>query len=276
MSRFFTEPENVKGKYICIKDRDDLRHMKKVLRLSPGQEVDVSDGVRFEYKTKIISLTEKEAELLILDKQGFAREPRLKVTLYQGVPKAAKMETVIQKCVELGVFAIVPVFTERTVPQDGQGAEKKAERWQKISAEAAKQCRRGTVPQVRRAVSFEDALRELSEYDKVLFPYENEENTTIKTCLRQAFAPRSGAASDPNAPSPEGAEGDPNAPSPQEAADRPRTMAVIIGPEGGFSDGEAAALTEAGAESVSLGKTILRTETAGPAALAMIMYEAEL
>lgn len=245
MSRFFVEPSDITGKYIYLSNRGDLRHMKKVLRLSIGDELDISDGAAWEYHARIEALDEEEAKLLILDKQKFAREPRLQVTLYQGIPKAGKMEGIIQKSVELGVHAVTPVFMERTVVVDKGNFGKKQERWQKISDEAVKQCRRGIIPQVGSALKFSDMIDKLSNYDLVLFPYENEENRTIKDCLRQITC-------------------------------LPETVAIIIGPEGGFSDEEVRLLDEAEAERVSLGKTILRTETAGPAALAMTMYELEL
>lgn len=269
MSRFFVDPSDVTERYIYLSDRGDLHHMKKVLRLSIGDELDVSDGTAWEYHVRIEALDEDEAKLLILDKQKFAREPRLQVTLFQGIPKAGKMEGIIQKSVELGVHAIVPVFMERTVVVDKGNFGKKQDRWQKISDEAVKQCKRGIIPEVGSAVKFSGMLDVLPNYDLILFPYENEENRTIKDCLRQ-ITRRAEAADEAQA---EAANG--------EAAGGvrsglPETVAIIIGPEGGFSEKEARLLDEAGAERVSLGKTILRTETAGPAALAMTMYELEL
>ena len=168
------------------------------------------------------------------------------------------METIIQKCVELGVYEIVPVFMDRTVVVDRGNFGKKIQRWNRVSAEAVKQCRRGIVPEVAQPVKTEDMLCDstgsgipdmFKEFDLVLFPYENEKGTTIKEVLRAA-----GSAADSS----------------------PRRVAVVIGPEGGFSDEEADAIVAAGGQSVSLGKTILRTETAGMTALAMIMYELEM
>ncbi len=254
MSRFFVDPSDVTDKYIYLSDAGDLKHMKKVLRMGVGDELDISDGAAWEYHVQIESLDEDEAKLLILDKQKFAREPELHVTLYQGVPKAGKMEGIIQKCVELGVYAIVPVFMERTVVVDKGNFGKKQDRWQKISDEAVKQCKRGIIPEVRESLKFKEMVSELGEYDLILFPYENEDDRTIKDCLRNMVR--------------------------EAEADRevslPKNVCIIIGPEGGFADKEAAMLDEAGAQRVSLGKTILRTETAGPAALAMTMYELEL
>lgn len=246
MSRFFVDPTDIAEKYIYLTDKTDLHHMKKVLRLRVGDKVDISDGELWEYSTVIEEIGENEAVLLIEDKQKFAREPELAVTLYQGIPKGSKMEEIIQKSVELGVHDIVPVFMERTVVVDKGNMGKKVQRWQKISDEAVKQCKRGIIPEVKTPIKFDEALEMLKSHDLVVFPYENEDGRTIKDCLKSA------------------------------EEKKPKTVAVIIGPEGGFADSEAEKLAEIGADTVSLGKTILRTETAGPAAIAMIMYQLEL
>ena len=265
MSRFFVDPSDVTDKYIYLSDSGDLKHMRKVLRMNVGDELDISDGTAWEYHVQIESLDEDEAKLLILDKQKFAREPELQVTLYQGVPKAGKMEGIIQKCVELGVYAIVPVFMERTVVVDKGNFGKKQDRWQKISDEAVKQCKRGIIPEVREALKFKEMVSELSQYDLILFPYENEDDRTIKDCLREVVQQAG-----------EGAQAGEGTQAGEICRNLPKNVCIIIGPEGGFGDKEAAMLDEAGAQRVSLGKTILRTETAGPAALAMTMYELEL
>ncbi|MCQ2551433.1 MAG: 16S rRNA (uracil(1498)-N(3))-methyltransferase [Clostridia bacterium] len=243
MSRFFTDPSNVKDKYIYLDNEGDIHHLKKVLRLRPGDEVDVSDGQKWEYHGKIEEI-DQVAVIKILDKQAFAREPELKVTLFQGIPKASKMETIIQKNVEEGIYSIVPVFMDRTVVVDKGNFSKKLDRWQKIADEAVKQCKRGIIPKVEKDVKLDEAIKMLSDFDLVLFPYENEEDVTIKDCLKDM--------------------------------EKPRTVAIVIGPEGGFSQGEVDKLLAIGAKSVSLGKTILRTETAGLVALAMTMYQFEL
>ena len=243
--KLFTDSANVGGKYITIADRGDIRHMLRVLRLGEGDVVEVSDSVRWEYTARIISAEEERVLLQIMDKQAFAREPELEVTLFQGIPKAGKMESIIQKCVELGVSAVVPVFMERTVVVDKGNFRKKLDRWQKISDEAVKQCKRGRVPLIEDPISSSEAVQKTDDFDLVLLPYENERNYTIKDHLRSL-------------------------------SEKPKSVAVIIGPEGGFSDREAAEFTDRGAVSVTLGKTVLRTETAGMAALAMIMYELEL
>lgn len=245
MSKFFVDYHDVKDSTIRITDADDRKHMTKVLRLDVGDTVSISDTVQFEYTVEITAIEKDYIETRILDKQKFAREPELKITLFQGVPKQGKMETIIQKTVELGVFSIVPVFTDRSVVIDHGNFYKKIERWQKIADEAVKQCKRGIIPQIQREMIFQEMLSEVVKYELILFPYENEENVTLKDCLRSLEK-------------------------------KPQKAAVIIGPEGGFSDKEAEALIKLGAQSVSLGKTILRTETAGIVAIAMTMYELEL
>lgn len=252
MIKFFVEQDAVAGSEIYIEKKEDIKHLTKVLRAKPGDTVCISDGGDWEYETEIAKIEDMCVTLKIIDKQKPAREPNTRVTLYQGIPKASKMETIIQKTVELGVDSIVPVFMERTVVTDKGQFDKKLQRWQKISDEAVKQCKRSRIPEVRKQISFAEAVKEITgeaEYDLVICPYENEDNRTMKDCLRET------------------------------AAHKPSKIAVIIGPEGGFSDKEIQLLKEATADKaqlVTLGKTILRTETAGLAALAMIMYELEL
>lgn len=245
MSKFFVDYHDVMESTIRITDPNDRKHMTKVLRLGVGDAISISDSVQFEYAAEITAIEKDYIEARILDKQKFAREPELKITLFQGIPKQGKMEAIIQKTVELGVYSIVPVFTDRTVVIDHGNFHKKIERWQKISDEAVKQCKRGIIPQIQKELTFQDMINSLVKYDLTVFPYENEEDFSIKDYLRGL-------------------------------KEKPRTVAVIIGPEGGFSDSEAEALVNTGARSVTLGKTILRTETAGMAALAMTMYELEL
>ena len=248
MSRFFVNERDIGDSEIVITDSGDLRHMRKVLRLKPGDEVEVSDSAKWEYRAVIEEIIDDSAVLRITDKQAFAREPRIQVTLFQGVPKASKMDEIVQKCTELGVSEIYPVFMDRTVVVEKDGFGKKIARWRKVAAEAVKQCRRGKAPEVMDRLSFKEMIPCLGDFDLVLFPYENETGRTIKDALRESLTKDA----------------------------KPESAAVIIGPEGGFSDSEAEALKTFGADCVSLGKTILRTETAGLVALAMIMYELEL
>lgn len=245
MSRFFVNPKNVGDTYISITEKEDIHHISKVLRLKKGDKIDISDCVEWEYNTEIMSIENEHIDAKILDKQKFAREPEVKITLFQGLPKQGKMELIIQKAVELGAFQIIPVFTDRSVVTDNGKMGKKIERWQKIADEAVKQCRRGIIPRISDELKFKEMLDKLEDFDLVLFPYENEENRSIKDSLRSFN-------------------------------NKPGNIAIIIGPEGGFSDQEAISLKAVGADCVTLGKTILRTETAGLAAIAMTMYELEL
>lgn len=246
MARLFVEPYQIGEKTIDITDKNDIHHITRVLRLREGDEIDVSDKTEWEYRCSISSIDSDLVVADIIDKQKFAKEPELKVTLFQGIPKAGKMEGIVQKCVELGVYEIVPLWTERTVVVDNKGNfSKKIDRWQKIADEAVKQCKRGIIPEISADIKIKNLVNEFVNYELILFPYENEAGTTIKDCLSSLTK-------------------------------KPENVAIIIGPEGGFSDAEAKMLVEAGAQSVSLGKTILRTETAGPAALAMTMYALEL
>ncbi|MGI6748545.1 MAG: 16S rRNA (uracil(1498)-N(3))-methyltransferase [Anaerovoracaceae bacterium] len=245
MNRFFVDAKEVLDNTIRITDQNDMKHMLKVLRLGIGDIISISDSVEFEYEAEIVAIEKDYVEARIMDKQKFAREPELEITLFQGIPKQGKMETIIQKTVELGVNSIVPVFTDRTIVVDHGNFNKKIERWQKISDEAVKQCKRGIIPKINSQITFSEMLEDITKYDLILFPYENEVKRSIKECLRGLVV-------------------------------KPKKVAIIIGPEGGFSDSEARILIKSGAQSVSLGKTILRTETAGMAAIAMVMYELEM
>lgn len=245
MNRFFVEGGKIGEELISITQKEDVHHISKVLRLKEDDLIMVSDNREFEYKGKIISVSTKEIEVKILEKHGFLTEAELRVTLFQGIPKQGKMEIITQKCTELGIDTIVPVFMERTIVVDKGDYWKKVVRCQSIAEEAAKQSQRGIVPEIRQSTTVEDMLSRLSQFSFVLFSYEEEEENTIKAVLKSV---------------PEG----------------PKNLAIIIGPEGGFAREEAIRIIENGGTPVSLGKTILRTETAGIVALAMTLYELEM
>lgn len=245
MSRFFVDQTDIYDSEIIISQKSDVKHIKKVLRMKPGDLLEISDGDAWEYEGEILNIDDDQVEVKIVDKQKFAREPELDITLYQGVPKSGKMELIVQKNVELGVKTFVPTFMDRTVVSGMDKYKKKIERYNSIAMEAAKQCRRGIIPTVTDPIKFKELLTQLDNYDLVIFPYENESNFTIKNYL----------------------EG---------LTEKPKKVAIVIGPEGGFSDSEVASLNEKGIESVTLGNTILRTETAGIATVAMVMYQLEI
>ncbi|MDR2355504.1 MAG: 16S rRNA (uracil(1498)-N(3))-methyltransferase [Clostridiales Family XIII bacterium] len=244
MSRFFVDADQITGDEIRIVSPRDVRHLTRVLRAARGDRVEVSDSAEWEYETEFLHVRDGAAVLRIVDRQRFTREPGIRIALFQGLPKAAKMDAIVQKAVELGVAEIYPVACARSVAAGEAVSEHRLARWRKISAEAAKQCRRGLTPQLHPVLAFDAALAKMCGFALPLFPYECETERSLKSCLRGLSA-------------------------------KPADIALIIGPEGGFSGEEADALVAAGAVSVSLGAAILRTETAGPAAVAMILYEFE-
>jgi 16S rRNA (uracil1498-N3)-methyltransferase len=243
---------------IYIEDEGDVRHIRNVLRMKPGDSIIAADGAGREY-TGTIEEIGGAVTLSVVD-MVHAAEPRTKVTLYQCVPKQGKMETVIQKSTELGAVAFVPVFSQRSVPKPSD-PERKAVRWQRVAAEASKQSGRAVIPTVDIPLSLADAACTFGKYDLALFPYEKEGRVTIKGVLRK-YASHLHTI-----------EGNQHS---HRDADAGRRIAVIIGPEGGFTDEEALRIEGAGAAPCSLGSTVLRAETAGPAAISMIMYELEL
>jgi 16S rRNA (uracil1498-N3)-methyltransferase len=245
MSRFFVNNSQITGNRILLTDKTDIYHLKNVLRARIGEQVDVSDKSEWEYKAGIVSISQDGIELCILDKQRFAHEPELKAILYQGIPKNNKLEILTQKCIELGIYRVIPVICSRSISDRQKGSLNKTERLRKIAAEAVKQCRRGIVPEIDDPMGFNEAVASMKTWDAAFFSHENEELCTIKSFLRSLEL-------------------------------KPNTLAFMIGPEGGFSDDEATMLVDNGIQAVSLGRTILRTETAAPAALAMVMYELEL
>jgi len=243
MNRFFVNKKNINDNKIVITDKEDIKHLSKVLRIKPGEKIEISDGEEYEYIAEVDNISNNHIEAEIKEKSHFNREPAVKITLYQGIPKQGKMEYIIQKSVELGVSEIVPIFTERTIVQNKGNFDNKTERWQKIALEAAKQCKRGIIPKVNEALPYKEMLEDMANKDLVLFLYEGEMERKIKTVL-------------------------------QNNCDA-KQAAIIVGPEGGFSDSEVLLASDRGFLSVTLGKTILRTETAGAVAIALLLYELE-
>lgn len=257
MHRFFVDKAAVGAAYIEITDKENVGHISRVLRLRPEDRIIVSDGEGWDYLCALEEITKQSVLARIEDKQKNATEPMARVTLYQGVPKGGKLDLTVQKCIELGVAGIVPVFMKRSVTADKGNFAKKTDRLRAIAEAAAKQSGRGLIPDVGDAVVFRDMMAALEAYPLVVFPYENEEGTTLKDALlgarRAGILPAQGAL------------------------EQPVDIAVVIGPEGGFAEEEAASLKQLpNCCCVSLGKRILRTETAGMAALSMLLYELEL
>lgn len=241
MRSFFTEPENIFEKEIVL--TEDAQHIKNVLRMNEGDEILVFDGTGTEYKAVIDRIEQHRVVCKRCGDSFCAAEPKLRVTLFQGIPKSDKMEQIIQKSTELGVFEIVPVEMSRCVAKV-QKTSDKLKRWNKISREAAKQSGRGIVPLVCEPISFSQAVEKATKFDFALMPYEALGHLGERG-LKQVLEKNRGK----------------------------KNLAVLIGPEGGFSDSEARLAAEANIEAVGLGKRILRTETAGSAVLSVVMYE---
>lgn len=244
MYHFFVEPSqiNENDKRVIIYG-SDVNHIKNVLRMKIGEELNVGDGVTDrEYRCSITSFGEDS----VLCELRFIKENNVelpaKITLFQGLPKADKMELIIQKAVELGAAQIVPVATKRCVVKlDDKKAASKISRWQGISEAAAKQSKRSIIPEVTGVMSFKEAIRKASDMSVRIIPYELAEDMEKTRDLLNAVRP-----------------GD--------------SIAVFIGPEGGFDESEIAYALENGVEPITLGRRILRTETAGFTVLAWLSY----
>lgn len=247
MYQFFVEPKqiDVAGKSVIIRGAD-VNHIKNVLRMRPGEEVAVSNGIDGrEYRCGILALEEDcvRLELRFIKEDGV--ELPTKIYLFQGLPKADKMELIIQKAVELGAFQIIPVAMKRCVVKlDEKKADSKIKRWQGIAEAAAKQSKRGVIPTVTPVMSYAQAVKMASEMDLKLVPYELAEGMEQTKQLIESVKPG-------------------------------QRIAIFIGPEGGFDPEEIRIATEAAIQPITLGKRILRTETAGFTTIAWLMYQLE-
>lgn len=238
MSKFFIPRENITENRLIITG-EDVNHISKVLRMGEGDEITCCDGMGYNYTAAIEKTDKKLIECKIISKTKTDTEPNIHVTLIQGVPKASKMDYIIQKTTELGICEIYPCEMSRSVAKIDN--PKKIERWNKIANEAAKQSGRGVVPVVHQPITVHRAAELLKDADAAFVPYECAENSCLKPVLKKA--------------------------------ESKKNIVYMIGPEGGFDEKEIAKIKEYGIPVISLGKRILRTETAGEAVLAMIMYE---
>ncbi len=240
MPRFFTDKENISDAKIYITG-DDVKHISKVLRLRIGDEITICDGAGSDYECEISEISADRVVADISEVHANSAESELYLTLYQGLTKGDKMDYIIQKCVELGVSKIVPVLTKRAVSRPSDG-DKKVVRWQKIAAEAAKQCGRGIIPEVGKICTFEEAIGSVAEEKESLnlMPYECEQERHLRDALK---------------------------------AYNGKSVNIFIGPEGGFDDSEVGLARAKGMKTITLGPRIMRTETAPLAVSAAIMYE---
>lgn len=251
MDRFFVEPEhlNLDDKTLYI-DGEDVKHISKVLRYGQGDEIEVCDSNGHEYICRIESIDKTRIDLSIVDEVDINRESRIRVSLYQGVPKSTKMEIILQKLTEAGVDEIVLVNTKRSVVNiKGDKADRKFDRWERIIYEAAKQCKRGLIPKLRGILSFKEALEDMGKNDINICPYEVEKSLGIKEALQTGQVKKI-----------------------LENKDEVR-VGIFIGPEGGFAEEENEMVKTAGIASVTMGPRIFRTETASIVATAITLYE---
>ncbi len=245
MHHFFVKPEQIEGRLVRITG-PDVNHGRQVLRLKEGENLLISDGAGRDYVCAVKALEKDCITAGILREDEEKRELPAAITLYQGLPKQDKMELIIQKAVELGVARIVPVATEYAVVKlDGRREEAKLKRWQAIAENGARQSKRSRIPQVGEVRTFKDALLEGGKAGLCLFAYEHEEG--MAGTKRELAKVRAG-----------------------------QEIALFVGPEGGFSQAEVKMAREAGFAPISLGKRILRTETAGLALLSVLMLKLEM
>lgn len=245
MYHFFVNPTQVDDRLIRI-EGSDVNHIKNVLRMRTGEEICISDGSDRDYCCKILECNSDcvLAEILKVEKSN--TKLGAEIYLFQGLPKSDKMELIIQKAVELGVHAIVPVDTKRCVVKlDSKKEEAKLKRWQSIAESAAKQSGRNEIPQVLNVMSFSKAIEYIKDFDVKLIPYECEQGSMERTReLIRKVKPG-------------------------------MKTAVFIGPEGGFEESEIELAVHSGVCPITLGKRILRTETAGLMILSVFVYELE-
>ncbi len=246
MPRFYVGEEAVDGDYIQITG-GDVNHIRNVLRMREGEKITICNGQDKDYRCIIESVCDQRILARIMETERTGTELPVRLYLFQGLPKKDKMEFIIQKCVELGAAGIIPVMTARSVVrlEDEKREQKKRERWQAIAESAAKQSGRGIIPQVERVHTFREAVERAAALDCAILPYEQ---ASGMRATKEALARIAGC----------------------------KTAGILIGPEGGFEDSEVSLAGEHGIAPITLGRRILRTETASLAVLSMIGYETEL
>lgn len=244
MTRFLISPENVKGNRITIEGRE-VHHLRNVLRLRKGERVICFDGRGKEYEGAITSLSSGQAEIKIEKSEKLEKELPLKIALAPSLIRASKMDLIIQKCTELGVFRLMPMRTERSIIKlDEVRSRARRERWQRLAGEAAKQSGRVQTPRIEEVRDFAFVLREAANFDLGIILWEEESE---RRRLKEALTKRSSLPL--------------------------KNIILLIGPEGGWTTGEVAEAKKAGLLSVSLGSRILKSETAAIVAVAIVAYE---
>ncbi len=240
--RFYVSPEHISPSknIIEIKDKDEVHHIRDVMRLKRGTGVRVFDGEGKEYLGDIKEINKLSVIIEIKGTLESRPKQSLNVTLYQAIPKKSKMDFIIEKAVELGVDRIVPVITERTVPALKDKANKKKERWQRLAKAASKQCGRSILPSISDVLGFTDAMAEAKKSEMVLFAALDDSTKLLGTILKGYS---------------------------------PKTISVFIGPEGDFTEKEISSARREGFSICSLGSLVLRVETAAIYVLSSLNYE---
>lgn len=253
MPKFFVKQEQINEDKIIIQGQD-VNHIKKVLRAKIGDELQICNSQNEEnFLCDIEEIRSEDILCKIKQKIEEKVESNIEVTVFQGLPKADKMEYIIQKSVELGVYDITPVEMKRCVVKlDEKDKNKKQLRWQKISEVAAKQCGRDIIPQINKIINIKNICELIKKYDIVLVAYENEKQNTLKEQLNLIKEKMEKLKSDELI-----------------------KIGIVIGPEGGLEEQDVENLKENGAKIITLGKRILRTETVALNVLSVIMYELE-
>lgn len=245
MHKFFTPKELINGDVAKIIG-DDVKHIYKVLRISEGEKVTLNNCEGIEYLGRVKSVSKQEVLIEILEKLELNNESNVKICLFQGLPKSQKMDLIVQKGTELGVTEFIPTITHR-VDVKLKGEFKKLDRLNRIALEAAKQSKRSIIPKVSEPIEFEEVLEKINSLDLLIVPYENANNFGIKTLINEL--------------------------SKENNIDSIKNIGIFVGPEGGIEEDEIERLKDKGAYIVTLGKRILRTETAGFVATSLIQYE---
>ena len=245
MHKFFTPKELINGDVAKIIG-DDVKHIYKVLRISEGEKVTLNNCEGIEYLGKVISVSKQEVLIEILEKLEDNNESDIKIYLFQGLPKSQKMDLIVQKGTELGITEFIPTITHR-VDVKLKGEFKKLDRLNRIALEAAKQSKRSIIPKVSEPIDFNEFLEKINSLDLLIVPYENANNFGIKTLINELRK--------------------------DNTTNTIKNVGIFVGPEGGIEEEEIERLKDKGARIVTLGKRILRTETAGFVATSLIQYE---
>lgn len=245
MNRFYIDKDQISDDIITITG-SDVNHIKNVLRMKQGEFLLLCDCCGKDYHCTIQDLDGHVIEAKVHEVKDTETELATRIYLFQGLPKKDKMELIVQKAVELGVTEVIPVMMKRTIVklEDKKKEAKKIERWQSIATSAAKQSNRGVIPTVSEVVTYKEALQRAKEMDLVLLPYENEDGMTGTREIIKSIRGK-------------------------------KSIGVFIGPEGGYEESEIEMAKELDMKPVTLGKRILRTETAGLAMLSILMFELE-